>query len=140
MLVAPHFHIPELEGLVQNVDGQFKIQSIFYNHFKWRIFPYNPAPEIERKLARWRFRLHPSPFLAANRTASVLNGLLPPRFFNTLILTWFNGWCTDRRYQNYSKCPFCECWLSECSLEHLSQCRFLKALLKNCFYLPPYSH
>ena len=26
--------------------------------------------------------------------------------------------------------------MSECSLEHLSQCHLLKALLKNCFYLP----
>ena len=54
---------------------------------------------------------------------------LPPFLRFALINTWFNGWCTEHRFQGVGKCHFCGG--PSDALEHLAGCIFLKALFRH---------
>jgi hypothetical protein len=85
-------------------------------------------PEIclRRKLGRWSMPLFPR--LRATRAATVLGrlrSLVPPRVFAAVLQTWFNGWCTKRRFQSYGKCVF-GCSIGEDSVDHCMSCSRLQ--------------
>ena len=45
----------------------------------------------------------------------------PPRVLAAMLRTWFNGWCTSRRFQRHGTCIFgCSC---EDSIEHYAVCK-----------------
>ena len=74
-----------------------------------------------RRLDRWQI-----PLLRGWRTrrafevAQRLNGMVPPRIIAAIIRTWFNGWCTARRFQRRDLCIFgCQ---SQDSIEHYCCC------------------
>ena len=51
-----------------------------------------------------------------------LHSLLPPKIIASLIRTWFNGWCTARRFQGCERCLLgCE-WDNTDSIEHYCVC------------------
>ena len=54
---------------------------------------------------------------------------LPPFLIAALFTTWFNGWCTARRFQQRRFCAFCAS--GEDSIEHLACCRSLKDLFRH---------
>ena len=61
----------------------------------------------------WRTR---RAFGAAHR----LHGMVPPRIIAAIVRTWYNGWCTGRRFQQSGTCIFgCQ---YEDSIEHYSRC------------------
>ena len=56
---------------------------------------------LREKLGRWPLTVFPR--LRASRAARIADALRrappPPRVIAAIIRMWFNGWCTDRRYQ-----------------------------------------
>ena len=74
-----------------------------------------------RRLDRWQI-----PLLNGWRTrkafgvAHRLHGMVPPRIMAAIVRTWYNGWCTGRRFQQSGTCIFgCQ---YEDSIEHYSRC------------------
>ena len=74
-----------------------------------------------RRLARWRIGLPAAARpLRAQEILHLLRSALPPRVRAALVRTWFNGWCTGRRFQQRCACIFgCP---AEDSIEHYSLC------------------
>ena len=82
----------------------------------------NPEARLRHKLSRWRLPVFPR--IRAMRAARVLprlRQLVPPRVVAAVLRTWYNGWCTQRRFQSRAACVF-GCPLGEDSLEHYIQC------------------
>ena len=77
---------------------------------------------MRHKLERWCMPLFPR--LRASRAVRVmdrLHKLAPPRVASALLRTWFNGWCTRRRFQGSGSCIF-GCAYGKDSVEHYSAC------------------
>ena len=92
-------------------------------------------PELSTKIyARFRPRCiigdRQDTYLAYQRTSLILSfgPPIPLRCMSALLLTWLNGWVTERRCPSTqslsSSCPFCCEWLSESSIEHFPSARF----------------
>ena len=82
----------------------------------------SPEIRLRQKLDRWPLPLFPR--IRAMRAATVLQrlrGLIPPRAVAAVLRTWFNGWCTRRRFQQASDCLF-GCTMGADSLEHYIRC------------------
>jgi hypothetical protein len=85
----------------------------------------NPEARLRHKLDRWRLPLFPR--IRAMRAARVLprlRRLVPPRVLAAVLRTWFNGWCTKRRFQSKGECLF-GCLLGEDSIDHYMHCKNL---------------
>ena len=77
---------------------------------------------MREKLSIWRVQLFPR--LRATRALEVLKRLrrlVPPRVVAATLRTWFNGWCTARRFQGRDSCLF-GCRLGEDSVHHYLRC------------------
>ena len=82
----------------------------------------HPETRLRQKLERWRLPLFPR--LRAQRAARVLLRLrqvVPPRVVAAVLRTWYNGWCTRRRFQGRGKCVF-GCSHGADAVEHCIQC------------------
>jgi hypothetical protein len=84
---------------------------------------------LRHKLARWHLPLHGG--RRVERAIAVLGRLrrlVPPRVQAALLRTWFNGWCTKRRFQQAegSSCML-GCLHGQDSVEHYSTCRHVFA-------------
>ena len=81
-----------------------------------------PEARLRGKLERWQLPLFPR--LRAQRAAQIvprLRRLVPPRVVAAVLRTWFNGWCTRRRFQQNGRCIF-GCKLGADALEHYICC------------------
>lgn len=84
--------------------------------------PSAPEVRLRSKLERWALPLYPR--LRAARAAAVtarLRKLAPPRVLAAVLRTWFNGWCTKRRFQCKGSCVF-GCTFGEDSVDHYMRC------------------
>ena len=54
---------------------------------------------------------------------------VPPSVLHALLITWLNGWCTDRRFQKIPPrgCLLCEACSGEDSIEHYAVCPYMWA-------------
>ena len=87
-----------------------------------RVRRVDPEPRLRKKLERWRLPLFPR--IRAMRAARVmvrLRLLVPPRVLAAVLRTWFNGWCTKRRFQGKGDCLF-GCLFGEDSVDHYMNC------------------
>ena len=90
-----------------------------------RVLRRCPEARFRAKLERWRLPLFPR--IRATRAVRVLGRLrrlVPPRVVAALLRTWFNGWCTSRRFQGRGPCIF-GCALGEDSVDHYVRCSCL---------------
>ena len=74
-----------------------------------------------RRLERWAISVFPRiRVLRAFKVMDKLHDAAPPCIRAALLRTWFNGWCTGRRFQQVRSCIFgCE---YEDSIEHYAKC------------------
>ena len=80
---------------------------------------------LRHKMARWELPIHGA--RQVERALLILPRLaklLPPRVQAALLRTWYNGWCTHRRFQREGggACMF-GCLYGQDSIEHYSTCR-----------------
>jgi hypothetical protein len=91
---------------------------------------------LRRKLERWPVPLFPR--LRASRAIAVvqrLRRLAPPRVLAALSRTWFNGWCTARRFQREGNCLF-GCRHGEDAVQHYLTCGALHRFGQRHLRLP----
>ena len=87
-----------------------------------QVLRVHPEQRLRQKLARWRLSVFPR--VRAMRAARVvprLRKLVPPRVMAAVLRTWFNGWCTQRRFQGRGRCIF-GCNFGEDSVDHYFVC------------------
>ena len=104
---------------------------------------YSSEGVLRRKLARWRIAGVPEGTLT-RRAVRILHrafALVPARVAFVLFRSWFNGWCTARRFQNRSAlCRFgCESGSAAgChdSIEHYAHCKAVRAFAADILHLP----
>ena len=92
-----------------------------------RVLRVDPEARLRKKLERWRLPLFPR--IRAMRAARVmgrLRSLVPPRVLAAVLRTWFNGWCTLRRFHGRGDCLF-GCTCGEDSIDHYMRCARLHA-------------
>lgn len=97
--------------------------------------PAAAAERMRHKLERWRLPLFPR--IQAARAMTVLarlRRLVPPRVTAAVLRTWYNGWCTTRRFQSHSPCRF-GCRLGEDSVDHYMRCSRLHGVGKSALRL-----
>ena len=117
--------LPRLRRLRQTDD--IRVQRWIYNDM--RKFH---APVLQDLLRlRWRrwehlFRSHVLPRVAVDRAArfiTQLRGRVPPCVTAAVLNTWFNGWCTARRFQTQGQpCRLLATHEGSDSLEHYACC------------------
>ena len=96
----------------------------------------SPEARLRSKLERWPLPLFPR--LRATRAAAItcrLRKLAPPRVLAAVLRTWFNGWCSQRRFQAKGRCLF-GCSLGEDSIEHYMRCSKLHLHARDRLKLP----
>jgi hypothetical protein len=84
--------------------------------------PSAAGPRLRSKLERWTLPLFPR--LRATRAELVtgrLKKLVPPRVLAAVLRTWYNGWCSKRRFQGKGLCLF-GCTLGEDAVDHYMRC------------------
>jgi hypothetical protein len=87
-----------------------------------RVRQADPEARFRKKLERWRLPLFPRiRAMRAVRVMARLRLLVPPRVLAAVLRTWYNGWCTKRRFQCKGDCLF-GCTFGEDSIEHYMQC------------------
>jgi hypothetical protein len=87
-----------------------------------RTLPSAPEARMRAKLERWDLPVFPR--LRAERAVAVtarLRKLAPPRVLAAVLRTWYNGWCTKRRFQGKGSCIF-GCTFGEDSVDHYMRC------------------
>eukprot|EP00959_Pyramimonas_sp_CCMP1952_P054540 1140117-Pyramimonas_sp.AAC.1 len=65
----------------------------------------------------------------------MLRTATPPCVRAALLRTWFNGWCTGRRFQQQRACIF-GCALDD-SIEHYARCPVVRDFARRRLALPP---
>ena len=60
----------------------------------------------------------------------------PPRAQASVFRLVWNGWCTDRRFQHDTSCPFCRKVHSEDSIQHFPYCAVVREFAKRYLKLP----
>ena len=98
---------------------------------------------LRTKLKRWKLHMVPEGTLA-RRSARLLRAasdLVAPRVVLVLFRTWFNGWCTARRFQVRQACCLFGCRASlpdECldSIEHYALCPVVAEFASQRLQLP----
>ncbi len=87
-----------------------------------------PEGRLRKKLEKWTLPLFPR--LRAQRALGVaarLRGLVPPRVVAAVIRTWYDGWCSQRRFQARGSCCLFGRGHGEDSVQHYIWCRVLYA-------------
>ena len=82
----------------------------------------HPERRLRHKLARWQLPVFPR--IRAMRAARIvprLRRLVAPRVLAAVLRTWYNGWCTRRRFQGRGRCVF-GCGLGADSVDHYMCC------------------
>ena len=105
---------------------------------------YNHEYVLRGKLKRWRITSVPEGTLA-RRACRVLRSAFtstPVRVANVLFRTWFNGWCTARRFQKTTSTCLFHCAsgsLPGChdSIEDYAHCQVVRQFSLNTVNLPP---
>ena len=96
-----------------------------------------PEARFRKKLERWRLSIFPRiRAMRATRVVPRLRRLVPPRVAAAVLRTWFNGWCTKRRFQGRSKCIF-GCTYGEDAVDHYMSCTCLYRHGTTRLLLPP---
>jgi hypothetical protein len=103
---------------------------------------YNHEHVIRNKLRRWQL-LVPAGILA-RRSIRVLEHafhLVPCRVALVLFRTWFNGWCTARRFQKLQSVCLLGCAAGQCegchdSIEHYATCPVVVNFASRGLHLP----
>ena len=98
---------------------------------------FHPETRLRQKLSKWSLPLFPR--LRAMRAARLLprlQRLAPPRVVSAVIRTWYNGWCTRRRFQQRGQCIF-GCSLGADAVEHYICCSRLLRHGEQRLRLPP---
>ena len=96
-----------------------------------------PEARLRQKLARWLLPLYPRlRALRAARLLPRLRRLVPPRVVAAVLRTWFNGWCTRRRFQQHGMCLF-GCSMGADSVEHYMRCSRIHQHGESRLRLPP---
>jgi hypothetical protein len=91
---------------------------------------------LRHKLERWKCGLFPRIKAMRARLVSLrFRRLLPPRVCSAILRTWFNGWCSHRRFQGHGPCIL-GCGRGEDSIEHYALCKFTGELGANLLALP----
>ena len=98
---------------------------------------------LRTKLKRWKLNTVPEGTLS-RRSARLLrnaSGLVAPRVVLVLFRTWFNGWCTARRFQIRQACCLFGCRASlpdECldCIEHYAHCPVVAEFATQRLQLP----
>ena len=70
----------------------------------------------------------------ADHVDNLVSLLAPPRVFAAVFRTYFNGWCTARRFQQAGTCAF-GCIDYEDSVEHYARCPVLARFGQKCLRL-----
>jgi len=84
-----------------------------------------PEARLRRKLGIWSMDLFPRVRVARGLAVLTrLRRLVPPRVIAAILRTWYNGWCTARRFQQRAPCLF-GCQHGEDSVHHYARCRCL---------------
>jgi hypothetical protein len=88
--------------------------------------------KLRHKLDRWDMGVLPNHRVRrALKVIQSSKGQFNPRVTAALLRTWYNGWCTKRRFQHRKlegDCIFACCKEAEDSVEHYSVCRALEQL------------
>ena len=93
---------------------------------------------LRHKMARWELPIHGG--RQVERALLILPRLaklLPPRVQAAIMRTWYNGWCTQRRFQREDggTCML-GCLFGQDSIEHYSTCRHVFEYAKSKLRLP----
>jgi exonuclease III len=90
----------------------------------------NHEARLRHKLDRWQIAVLPN--IRTSRATRLLAAMprhIPPRCIAAIMRTWYNGWCTQRRFQGGpGHCLFGNCEEAEDSIEHYSVCPALAQL------------
>ena len=82
----------------------------------------NVEDRLRLKLERWDVALFPRVrAIRASRVLQKLNTATPPRVLAAVLTTWFDGWCTMRRFGGIGSCVLCGRAEGD-DLEHLPHC------------------
>ena len=119
-----------------------ELQPVIYKHLLPIMHPFSLIQALSKKFTRWFSEQDAQMFAGrANHLVQAVYSQVPPCVLYCLINTWFNGWCTSRRFQVSGKCLLDAQCAGEDSLEHYAICSyhwkvFSKRLRRSCH---PYS-
>jgi hypothetical protein len=84
----------------------------------------NHEIRLRHKLDRWQIAVLPNTrAIRATRLLATMPKHIPPRCIAAIMRTWYNGWCTKRRFQSGpGHCLFGNCEEAEDSIEHYTVC------------------
>lgn len=97
-----------------------------------------PELRLRHKLQKWPLQLFPR--LRAQRALQVLarlRSLVPPRVLAALMRTWYDGWCTRRRFQGRDSSCLFGCTCGDDSVQHYCCCGALHDFAVRGMRLPP---
>ena len=101
-------------------------QSALYRALRQRTMRTDLSSLLRQRLQRWAPLLDTPIGIAARRGEIVIEKLkkeVPTCVPAALVRSWFNGWCTARRFQQWrSRCWLAEECAGEDSLEHYCRC------------------
>jgi hypothetical protein len=131
------FKDADVQKSVSALDSKMKFQGKVYFARFYVPIGNKFSSEINRRLDR----LNIPDCVYSNECTRVALKLFgnncPTRVFNSLAVTWLNGWVTERRRQTISShCPYCTLWFSCESIEHFAVCKYFRCLGEYFLLLP----
>ena len=107
---------PELQTSIYNID-------LYVHHF------FNMREFLCRKLKRWFQGAELRKFTGrALKLCEDIRSHAPPCVLHALLITFLNGWCTDRRFQKKPRsCLLCDLCTGVDSIEHYAVCPYMWA-------------
>ena len=85
--------------------------------------PFDPIKALSKKFSSWTSEQEAQMFAArAKHLINAVHAHVPPCVLYCLINTWWNGWCTNRRFQGNGRCRLSESCEGDDSLEHYAEC------------------
>ena len=104
------------------------LQSALYKALRLKAAPADLHTLLRKRLERWSGRgLLSTPIGRAvrrgERIIQLIKGQVPSCVVAALVRTWFNGWCTPRRFQQgRGKCLLSDECTGDDSIEHYARC------------------
>ena len=112
--------------------GQMGLQTVACRHLLPIMHPFDLIRALSNKFTRWFPEQDAQMFAGrANHLAQAVYSQVPPCVLYCLINTWFNGWCTNHRFQGTGKCVLCDRCDGEDSLEHYAICSYQWRVFSN---------
>jgi hypothetical protein len=111
-----------------NGKPRWGLQSALYKALRPKEVPADFHTLLRKRLERWSVRgLLCIPIGRAVRRAEqiiqLIKGQVPPCVVAALVRTWFNGWCTSRRFQQgRGRCLLSDECTGDDSIEHYARC------------------